>query len=282
MSGELRVNQLARAHATLRQALDGQLVTIDRLKRGPRAWRTKSQLEERLAEAHETGERIKAIDGQLRAARSALVAARSTLVAAIDDELARGVAGSRAQELTALRAQQQPRREARRIVLPDTRIDPRLDPEELDEQVAAIREGEAALDRQIKGLEDQGKELQRVAELRKHNDRTLELDKRDDNASRRAASREPSEVISDSGSPSGPLYGGADRHLVESEAPIVLPEVVEQTILDGIVKAQRSGDPAQRAIAVKKARDAVAAKREQLRQQRLQIEKLARDRRMQR
>lgn len=280
VAGEQRVAQLARASTVFRQTLDRQVGTIDRLKRGPRGWRTKAQLEDRLAEAHETGEQIKAIEAQLLAARQQLAAARRSLVAAIDAELRYGgVTGTRTKELTALRAMQMPPSAARRIVLPDTRIDPRLDPEELDEQVAAIRESEAVLDRQIRGLEDQGKELTRVAELRKEHDRMIELDKRDDNASRRAV--QPQTPRFDSQGPPTPT-GGPERRDFESDASIVLPEVVDSAVLDGIVKAKSSGDPGRRAAAVRKAHDAVVAKRDQLRRQRLEIEKLARQRRLER
>jgi hypothetical protein len=70
--------------------------------------------------------------------------------------------------------------------------------------------------------------------------------------------------------------------MFESDALVVLPEVVDPAILDGITRAQRSGDPGQRAIAVRKARDAVTEKRELLIKKRKEIENLARQRRQQR
>ncbi len=125
-------SQLAAQRDALRRRLDEELVAIDRLKRGPRGWRTKSQLEERLSEANETQQQLEAADVRLDGARRQLAVARAALVAAIDAELRAGVGGPREQSLRALRKQLTPKPAARRIVLPDTKVDPRLDPEELD------------------------------------------------------------------------------------------------------------------------------------------------------
>jgi hypothetical protein len=287
-AAERTAGQLAGQRSTLRGRLNEELVAIDRLKQGPRGWRTKSQLEDRLSEANETRQQLEAAEARLAGAQRQLAAARAALVRAIDAELAAGTPDPRARSLRALRTELLPKREARRIVLPDTKIDPRLDPEELDEQVAAIRESEAALERQIRGLEEQGKELQRVDDLRKQHDRTIELDKRDDNTSRRNTPQ-PSGgrgLAPEAATPGAPIPPGDGASIggatFESDAPVVLPEVVDPAILDGITRAQRSGDPGQRAAAVRKARDAVTAKREQLVRKRKEIEALAKQRRQQR
>ena len=287
-AAERGANQLAGQRNALRQRLNEELVAIDRLKQGPRGWRTKSQLEDRLSDANETRQQLEAAEARLAEAQRRGAAARAALVRAIDAELAAGAATPRARSLAALRKELLPRREVRRIVLPDTKIDPRLDPEELDEQVAAIREGEVALESQIRGLEEQAKELQRQDDLRRQHDRTMELDKRDDNTSRRNA-QQPSGgrigLADAAGPPSSPTDAGGGigiGAMFESDAPVVLPEVVDPAILDGLTRAQRSGDLGQRAIAVRKARDAVTAKREQLIRKRKEIESLAKQRRQQR
>jgi hypothetical protein len=288
---ERGVTALSAQRTTLRARLNEQLVAIDRLKQGPRGWRTKSQLEDRLSEANETRQQLEAAEARLAEAQRGLAAARAALVRAIDAELLAGTAEPRARSLRAMRTALLPKREVRRIILPDTKIDPRLDPEELDEQVAAIREGEAALERQIRGLDEQGKELQHIDDLRRQHARTIELDARDDSASRRNT-QQPSGgrgAVADSAGgppPSAPETsgGGGGNGLgavFEIDAQIVLPEVVDPAILDGIVRAQRSGDPGQRAIAVRKARDAVMAKRDQLIRKRKDIETLAKQRRQQ-
>jgi hypothetical protein len=67
--------------------------------------------------------------------------------------------------------------------------------------------------------------------------------------------------------------------MFESDVRIVLFEVVDPAILDGIAKAQGTGDPGKRADAVRRARDAVSQKLEQLRRKRVEIQKLAKQRR---
>ncbi len=71
----------------LRQRLNDELVAIDRLKRGPRGWRTKAQLEERLSDANETQKQLEAADARVDAASRRLVGAQAALAAAIDAEL---------------------------------------------------------------------------------------------------------------------------------------------------------------------------------------------------
>jgi hypothetical protein len=279
------VDQASRERDRLRRRLDAELVAIDRRKHGPRGWRTRRQLEEQLSEANETRKQLEAVEARLAVAQRELSRLRAALLAAIDAELAAGPAAERAAELRARRAAHAPRVAARRIVLPDLAIDRRLDPEELAEQAAAIRESEEVLERQIRGLAEQARELQRAAELRRQHERTLALDQRDDNASRRAASgagspaRGPEASVGQPGSPDASVSGASGPGgRYEAEAPIVLPEVVGPAVIDGIRQAQLSGDPARRAAAVLAARDAVAEKQRQLRQRRREIEKLARQR----
>ena len=287
--------RLAAQHHALRARLNEQLVAIDRLKRGPRGWRTKAQLEERLAEANETQKQLGAVDARLDDAQRRLAAARTALAAAVDAELRAGAAGPRESWLRGLRAELTPRSAARRIVLPDTKVDPRLDPEELDEQVAAIRQVEDELERQIRGLETRAKELQEAHDLRQQHARTLELDRRDGSSPRRNAQSPAGSrgLVSDvSGSPQpvggGTTSGGGGTSsppelgggaMFESDAPAVLPEVVDPTVLDGLRTAQRSSDLSKRAAAVRTARDAVADRLKDLRAKRATIQGLAKQRR---
>jgi hypothetical protein len=291
-------SRLAAQHQGLRARLNEELVAIDRLKRGPRGWRTKAQLEERLADANETQKQLEVADARLEDAQRRLAAARASLAAAIDAELRAGAAGPRASWLRALRAEVTPRSAARRIVLPDTRVDPRLDPEELDEQVAAIRQVEDELERQMKGLETRAKELQSAHDMRQQHARTLELDRRDDSSPRRTAQstgggrgftndaaappQSPSPTGGGTGGGGGtppPESGGGA--MFESDAATVLPEVVDPTVLDGLRNAQRSSDLSKRAAAVRSTRDAVEGRLKELRAKRAAIQGLAKQRRQQ-
>jgi DNA repair exonuclease SbcCD ATPase subunit len=268
--------QLQAQRAALRQRLNEELAAIDRLKRGPRGWRTKSQLEDRLAEANETQKALQRADAQVDGASRQLAAARAALVAAIDAELRAGASGSRARSLRALRTELTPKRAARRIVLPDTKVDPGLDPEELDEQVAAISQVEAELERQIKGLEERAAELQQAHDLRQQHARMIEIDRREDNSSRRNGPQ-PSGArpLGEAAAPPTDSMGA----IFETDASTVLPEVVDPAVLDGILAAQRSGDLGKRATAVRNARDAVTRRLQELRAKRSQIQGLAKQRR---
>ena len=68
----------------------------------------------------------------------------------------------------------------------------------------------------------------------------------------------------------------------ESEATVALSGIVDASTIDTLNRAQRSGDPSQRALAAKKARDAVAGRLEQLRKKRAEIEALVKARKQKR
>ena len=54
--------------------------------------------------------------------------------------------------------------------------------------------------------------------------------------------------------------------------PTVLADVIDASTINNFTAAQLSGDPAQRALAARKAHDAVAVRLEQVRRKRLEIE----------
>ncbi|MGN6105186.1 MAG: hypothetical protein ACTHU0_08785 [Kofleriaceae bacterium] len=280
-AAEHRVGQLALRRSAFDARYAKELAAIDRIKKQKRSWRRDRELQDALAEANETAGQLQALVRQLADAQAELARARQALVAAIDAELASGAIGARAQLLARMRLQVAPARHAvRRIVMPDMKIDPYADPEELDQQAAAFREAEAALQRQVVGLEEQHKELQAIAELRVQHDRSIELDRRDDNTPRRgpgSASRTPGLGPPPEVQPRDDLGGGVS--MFEADAAAVLADVVDVSITDGLTRAQRSNDPAQRAAAVGRARDAVATQLERLRKKRAEIERAARDRR---
>ncbi len=303
---ERTVSRLSAQRAQLAKAYAEELEAIDRLKKQRASWRRDRELRDSLAAANDTATKLGAATGELARANTALAAARRTLVVAVDAELANRPVAARATELVKLRAQLVPQvagRKLHRIVLPDLEVDPLADPEELEQQAAALRDSEAELSRQVVGLEKQAKELDEVAKLRKAHDRASDLAKRDDDQPQRTAQTGGArggvfggggaETSNDQGSPapesagggggvsnggtgSGPsgLSGGG----FESDATVVLSGVVDASTIDTLTRAQRSGDPAQRALAAKKARDAVAGRLEQLRKKRAEIEAIVKSR----
>ena len=300
---ERKVNQLAQQRGALAKTYAEQLEAIDRLKKQRASWRRDRELRDNLAAANDTATKLGGVTAELGKASSALAAARRTLLAAIDIELAQQPVPARASELARVKAQLAPQvapRKVHRIVLPDLEVDPTADPEELEAQAAALRDSEAELNRQVVGLEKQAKELDEVAKLRKAHDRASDLARRDDDQPQRTAQQGGSRGVfgggaaEDQASPApeaggiGTGNGGASNggggsgpqglSGFESEATVVLSGVVDASTIDTLTRAQRSGDPAQRAAAAKKARDAVANRLDQLKKKRAEIEALVRAR----
>jgi hypothetical protein len=264
-----RLAQLTAQRAQLARRYQEQLAAVDRLKKQKPSWRRDRELNAAQADAKVTADKLTVLDSQL----------------------------------VALRGQLAPPRAPKKIVIPDAELDPLADPQELEQQAAAIRAIEQQLERERRGLEVHAQELAHVAELRKAHDRAGDLATRDDDQPHRNAQRggartaaadessSPSPQSGGSGgsppggdpSPPGDTdsFGGGDRGTggagsFESVASIVLGEVIDRSTIDGLVRASRSGNPAQRARAAKQARDAVAKRLEQLKKKREQIEQRAR------
>jgi len=294
-TAERRVAQLQTQRQALAARYEGELSTIDRLKQKKKTWNQERELKEKLSAANETATQLQNLDRSLIAAQSQLAGARRVLVAAIDAELATKPADARARALQRLRGQLVPqvkRPAAHRIAIPNLDVDPSADPEDLDAQAAELRQIEAELQRQVNSLDKQSKDLERVAELRRSHDRTIALDRREDNTPTRNAPQdksgsrglgdaaETSSPQDNSGSP--PPTGGGEPPPApttdmgfESEATVVLQDVVDPSTIDTLTSAQRSGDPGKRSKAAAKTRDAVKAKLDLLRQKRALIEQRA-------
>lgn len=294
---EQKLALLVSQRTQLRRHYDEQLSAIDRLKKQKASWRRDRELNKAQADANDTAKRLTAIDASIRGAQQELGKARSAIVAAIDAELAAGTSQLRAVRLGKLRAQLAPPAPApKKIVIPDAEIDPLADPEELERQAAALAAAEKQLEAQRRGLDEQQKELTRVAELLSAHERAGELSTRDDDQPHRGA-QQPSrgnEAVT-AGSPSGDsapggagsggggtgtggdTFGGdklGTQSTFESSA-IALGEVIDKATIEGMLRASRSGDPRQRAEAARQARDAVAKRLEQLRKKREKIEERA-------
>jgi hypothetical protein len=297
-AAEQRSGQLATQRAQLTARYQDELGSIDRLKKQKASWRRDRELNTAQADAKDTADKLATLDKQIATAQQTVGAARAAVLKAIDTELPTAT-GPRAQALTTLRAQLAPSKVVKKIVIPDANIDPLADPDELEHQAAALRDSEDALAKQVKSLETQQTELEHVAEIRKQHERAGDLAMREDDAPHRNAQTSASKGLTDSSAPPPQAGGGAnspagdhsggtgttggtstggdqfiggDRTGYESEASVVLGEVVDRSTIEGMMRASRSGDPAQRAVATKQAKDAVAARLEQLKKQRAAIE----------
>ncbi|MDB4956152.1 MAG: hypothetical protein JWO36_3721 [Myxococcales bacterium] len=292
-AAEQKVDQLSVQRSQLAQRYQEELSTIDRLKQQRPSWRRDRELRANLSDSADTAKQLQQVTRDLAVARSASGSARASLVAKIDAELASGLAGARAQKLAKLRAQLAPQvgPAPNKIVIPDAEIDPLADPEELQEQAAAIRVSEDQLSRQIIGLDNQVKELKEVDDLRRQHQRATDLAVRDDDQPHRnaqtsatrvsdtlsagglsnptGAGTPPTDPTTDHSSPN-PVAAGTTAF--ETQLTVTLGDVIDHSTIEGLMRASRSGDPAQRAIAAQKAREAVAARLEQLKKKRAAIE----------
>ncbi|MEO6777128.1 MAG: hypothetical protein ABI467_29640 [Kofleriaceae bacterium] len=303
-SDEQNAGRVGAQRTAAAQRYQDQLGAVDRLKNQKASWRRDRELRQTLADSADTANQLSALNAQLAAAMRALVQARTELVAAIDREKPAAIP-ARQRELDQLRARVTATiaPPAKKIVLPDAEVDPLADPEELDQQAQAIAEAEKQLANEVAGLDAQAAELTHVADLRKHNERAKDLMLSEDDQPHRNVQHSNGRDTGEAATPTngaGGAGGGAggdtttgvgggagggpgggtdtgnfnnnNSSAFEAEATFVLGEVIDRTTIDGLTRAQRSGDPAKRAEAARSARDAVARRLAQLHKKRAQIE----------
>ena len=299
ITAEHRVAQLTAQRAQLAARYQDEIAAVDKLKKQKASWRRDRELNTAQADAKDTADRLAVLDKQLALAQTIVTTARTTAVRAIDAESPTAI-GPRAATLAKLRAQLAPPKVVKKIVIPYGTIDPLADPDELEHQAAAIAASEDALERQVKSLESQAAELDHVAEIRKQHERAGDLATREDDQPHRNAQsssskawptprvRRPRPRAAQAAQAAAPRTATKARPAApaaptrsparfrgagyESEASVVLGEVIDRSTIEGMMRASRSGDPAQRALAAKQAADAVAARLAQLKKQRAAIE----------
>ena len=290
---EQKLVQLATQHRQLAAQFAEQLRAVDRIKQQRSSWRRDRALNEAQSDAKATADQLDRVTRDEAAAQTALAASRRALIAAIDAELAAGATGDRATALAAERAKLAPqvRQAPKKIVIPD--CDESLgDPDELEQCAAALRQSEVDLKKQVDSLDAQAKELAKQAELRGQHDRAVDVGTRDDDQPHRTVqpssgdhagfSSNPSTQGTGGGGGSGSGSGGGagGDHIPTTgvnpdEVTVVLGDVVDRGTIDGYARAQRSGDPKQRAEATAKAAAAVKARLDKLKAQRAKIERRA-------
>jgi hypothetical protein len=311
-AAQKKVSSLTSQRVQLTAQLAQQIATADALKKQKASWRRDRELKSALAAANDTANKLTALDKQLGAAALALANARKAEVIAIDAEMKAGPTPARVDQLNKLRAQITPAQVAtKKIVIPDAEIDPLADPEDLEKQAAAIMAAEKALERERETLDKRHGDFVAIANLRSAHERASDMSIRDDDQPHRNAPRgggreaatsvggAQSDDSAGAGSPSpgsgggmgsgsgetgptggsnggttgGDLFDGSkSTSSFESTAAIALGEVIDSSTIDGMRRAERSGDPKQRAEAAAKARDAVQKRLELLKKKRAQIE----------
>lgn len=259
------------------------LSQIDTLKRQKPSWRRDRELRSKLATSLELATSLASLAEQLKRVTADVVRTRDRAVAAIERALPLVSGSQRAELERRRRSWTAPRPEPRRIVLPDDALDLLADPEELEQQAAALRESELALGGEIERLAQQADRLDRMAAVRKQHDRSEQLDRRDDVDPRRSAARSGGEPAAsdDAAPPVGDVpegdVSGAGGGGDSSDFATVLAEVVDPKTVDALRSSERSTDPSVRAGAARRARQAVAERLTRLRQRRAAIEQRARE-----
>jgi hypothetical protein len=292
VAAEQKLGQLATKRGQLSARWAEELRAVDRLKQQRASWSRDRELREQLGVAKATADELERVTRDEAAAQTALATARRALIAAIDAELAAGTTDERAAALAAERAKLAPQvaPAPKKIVIPDC-DDSLGDPDELELCVKALRQSETDLEKQAQTLDAQAKQLAKQAELRGQHDRAVDVGTRDDDQPHRTVqpssgdhaglASNPSTQGGGSGSGSGGGGGGGGDHIPASgvnpdEVSVVLGDVVDRGTIDGYARAQRSGDPKQRAEASAKAAAAVKARLDKVKVQRAAIEKRAR------
>ena len=279
-TAERQVAQLTSRRAALKQRYEDEVADIDRLKKQRASWRRDRDLRENLSTSLETSKQLDNATREVELAQRDLIAARRAYLGAIDAELRAGVAPQRQQRLERARGvlTNQLRDAPHRILIPDLRIDPLADPEELLQHATELRASEDELRHQVDELAAQAIDLERIAQLRKQHERAGDLVNRYDDQPHRNTTRSESNTegtgvggVSDPSSLpiTSPVSGPSS---FESYVPTVLADVIDASTINNFTAAQLSGDPAQRALAARKAHDAVAVRLEQVRRKRLEIE----------
>jgi hypothetical protein len=298
--------------ARLARQYEGELQEIDRLKQQRASWRRDRLIRDRLSASHDTARALAAADQRVRRLDAGLVAQRARLVAAIDRELAAAPSPERRQALARWRAgaQREQRRDVKKIVLPDDRMDPLADPEELEDQAALLRQSEAELAKELARLEQQAHRYRYMATLSAKRERATELGRLDDDQPRRTSVRAEAAPASGgvgdeappaSPSPPSPPEGGppppggepppdddqgSGRNPPEEHddaggdlvgLDVVLADVVDTPTLDALRAADRSASPGVKARAAERASAQVRARLERLRAQRKRIQERAQE-----
>lgn len=266
---------LVAERATATRRYEAELAEIDGLKRQKASWRRDRALRAKLAASLETARLLTALADRVRGAELDVQRSKAAAVAAIDAALP-AATGVKKSDLLRRRAAWAAPARVKKIILPDGALDPLADPEELEEQAAAIAEAEAALAAEIGRIEKRVARFERMADLRGEHERAESMGRNDDEVRRVAARGGIEGDHAPTGAPPFEDGSGLSEGPGGRELATVLSDVVDAGTVDALRLSDRSSDPSAWAAASRQARDAVAGRLETLRKQRAAIEARAR------
>ena len=161
--------------AGLQAKYKAELDALDRVKKQRRSWRRDRQLRAAYAQSQATAKSLALMDRVIAELSARVISNRQTLGRAIDAELI--VADARRSGIlrrTKRALVASTSRNARKIVLPDERIDPLASPAELEEQAAILAQSEKELERQVAELADRAQRYDHMEKLRRQRTRAPE------------------------------------------------------------------------------------------------------------
>lgn len=312
-----------------RQRLDGEradldrrfhaaLAEVDALKKQRSSWANDRKLDAKQRQAQELGKALGAKTAALAAVDRTLVDRRRALVTAINAELAAGVTdATRRAKLERQRAEAQRRlpETTRKLKVPDDRIDPLDDPEDLDDKAKRLVAGEKSLQAEIARMDRRARALTQVAVLEKSRQRASEDLFQDAQKGRRTAYASGGstgtgapggrgtlgDAEADNGGgggaaapppgagapgdgfggldpspPASPTVTGADDSAGGTDPAVAYADVVDAGTIEALRQAERSTDPAVKAKAAERAKRDLEQKLTKLRARRLEMERRAR------
>lgn len=287
----------------LERQYDAKLAEIAKLKQQKRrSWNAEKKLKQLLAEAAEFSTALEKRDASIRGLDRQLAAERKALVAAVERELRADPPPPEARraQLVKWRADAQARLGNRRVRVTDERIDPLDDPEDLEEKARRLADAEAELRAEEQRLARRAGYYRKQAKLKKARTRADEDPFGDDQPRRQgrgsgarqqgtggaAETADPSPMggipaaqedsdFTGQPPPAG-VDGGGDPD-VGGDPAVVYADVVEPETLDELKRAERSGDPEERARAAERARQDIGRRAEEIRKKRLEMERRARE-----
>jgi hypothetical protein len=258
------VSRLVERRAALeseQQALERELsrrsAAVAELKKQRPSWNRDQKLADRLREAKDLASRLEQKAGELHALDAQLGREKKALSAVALREL-----GGRPPPGPARKAQLEAWRKAglvtpsRKVEIVDVEIDPLDDPEDLDDKAATLGDSESRLRAEEAVMARRALSLRRQARLAAARERAGQ-DPFDDSPRRPASGANPSTAAGSEGGLSAPAISGEDqpdpRAGADENPALVYADVVDPQTVTELDRAERSGDPEQRAAAAERA-----------------------------
>jgi hypothetical protein len=297
---EAQRGKLDEERRALEKQLSGKTQEVAALKKQRASWSRDQKLDKRLREAKDLAGALDRKAAQIRGVDAQLKGERAALVKDIDAELAAAPAAARQAQLARWRADTQRKLGGpRRVEVADEDMSPLDDPEDLEEKAGTLADSEKRLRTEEQRLERRVAYYHKQAKLQRAKQREKEQDVFDDEPRRggggsttargpgASAQDEQGGVSSpatsgDSGGLDAPPpadpgagAGGGESDLGDDPA-VVYADVVDPATLAELERAERSGDPENKAKAADRALKDVRARADRLRAKRLEMEKRAR------